>query len=669
MVVISLIVFVGFAGSTVVPTFAASCVQSANPFGSIGTAWGTPGAPLSAGPGQRDVPLTVSLLFYGPCTATASSFTLSLTQPLTSSSGKDSASAYSVNVAPDTILQETFYLNIEGNASLKTYTLPLSIVYHTSANSTVLDESISVSIALKGNVVLNFAPSTTILYAGQVNDLKVTASNTGSGNASSLAVSVTPSSQISVLNELSAIAELPAGDSSTQTLELYVPQSLSGSAASLSLSATYYNSYSASQTTTQALEFEVASVNPASPYVVAGALWGTSTSSPQPGDQSVPLVVSLQYMGTALVTDLRGTVALPSGFTAESGDSSASALISEVTANEGITMTFYVDIGAQVKPGAYVLDLSLTWNTATSSNLSESVALSPPAVGGQINPNAVSLSLSQLSDTVVAGVPSSITFVLSNDGAASIYSATFSVNVGSPLIVLGNSPSPPLTVVQPGKNASYTVEFGSSPSASLGVYGGTVTVTFTNLDGVQQSQTFSVGLTLTGSIEIVVQDETVAQTSSGVTVSGSLLNEGSSSAYYLQVSGTVNGASSAGETPDYVGEVDPNTPTPFTLTIPYAAPSSAQPHAEILLDITFQNSFGTSSATTSSSTESLESASQLFQSTGTSSSSGASNSGANLVRIVSYSIIAVFVIAAAVVAVVVGKKRAAMRPKKEDKVI
>ncbi len=669
LVAVFLILSVSLVGSEVVPTSAASCVQTGNPFGSIGTAWGTPGASLSVGPGEQDVPLTVSLLFYGPCTATATTFTLSLSQPLTSSNGKDSASAYGVNIAPDTIIQETFYLNVQGNASLKTYTLPLSIVYHTSANSTVLDESISVSIALKGNVVINFVPSTNILYAGQVNDLTLTTSNTGSGNATSVSVSVTPSSQVSVLSELGAIAGLPAGDSSSQTVELYVPQSLSGSTASLSFSATYYNSYSVSQTTSQVLEFEVASVNPASPYVLESAQWGTSTSSPQPGDENVPLVVNLQYMGTALVTDLRGTLTLPSGFTSASGNSSGYAAIPEVTANEGVTMTFYVDIGAQAKPGAYSFDLSLAWNTATSSNLHQSVILSPPAVGEEVNPDAISLSLSQLTDTVVAGTPSSVTFVLSNDGAASIYSAIFSVNVGSPLVVLGNSPSPPVTVVQPGKNASYTVEFGSSPSSSLGVYAGTVAVTFTNLDGVQQTQTFSVGLTLTGSIDIVVQDETVAQTSSGVTVSGSLLNEGSSSAYYVQVSGRVNNASSTGESPDYVGEVDPNTPTPFTLSIPYPAPGSAQPHAVVQLDITLQNSFGTSSTTTSSGTYSLESESQLFQSTGTSSSSGTGNSGANLVRIVSYSIVGVFVIAAAVVAVVVGRKRAAMRPKKEDKVI
>ncbi len=663
---LTLILTAGLAAWGSAPAYATTAC-GATPFGTIGTAWGTPGSPTSAGPGDRDVPLTVSLLFYGPCTDSASSFTLTLPAPFSAVTGKDTATVYQVDVAPDTILQETFYLNINSSAALKAYSLPLSINYQTPSNSTTSTESTQVSIALKGDVKLSFTSPTDVLYSGQLNDVEVTVSNVGTGNATSLDVSVTPSAQISTLTGPTAISELSAGKSVTQSLQIFVPQSSSGSTASLTFTTSYYNSYSTSQTSTQVLDFEVASVNPASPYVVEGAEWGTSSSSPKPGDENVPVVVSLEYMGTALVTDLRGTLGMPPGFTASDGGSNATASVSVVTPNEVLQLTFYVDVGSSVAPAAYAFPLSLEWDTATSVNATQTASVSPPAVGQQASPSPAPY-LSQLTNTVIAGTPSTVTFVLSNDGSASMYSVVFSINVGSPLVVMGNSPSAPLAVVQPGHNATYAVSFGSSPDSSLGVYSGTVTVTYTNIDGTQQMQTFSVGLTLTGSIQIVVQDETVSQSSSGLTVSGSLLNEGSSSAYYLQVGGKVDNSSSAGETADYVGEVDPNTPTPFTVTIPYPAPSSPQPHAQIELDITFQNSFGTSATSSSSSSESLESASQLSSNTGTS-SSHSSSSGQGLVTIVSYSIVAVFVVAAAVAAVVVGRKRAAMKPKKEDKVI
>lgn len=666
--VMALIVLAGFIGATVFPASAASCDQTGTSFGSIGTAWGTPASPLSVGPGEMDVPLTVSILFYGPCTVTESTFDLGLTGALTAASGKSSASTYEVNVAPDTILHETFYVNVAADAALGTYTLPMSVTFYTAANSSQLSESFDVSIALKGNAELTFTPSSTVLYAGQVNDLGVTISNMGSGNATDISVSVSTSAQISVLSQIPLVSKLSNGSSVTQDVEVYVPQSSSGSAASLTFSATYYNSYSYSQTSTQTLEFEVSAINPASPYVVESAQWGDSTSSPQPGDTSVPLVLNVEYMGSALATGLKATLGLPSGFSGVGGGASATTLVAAVNPNEALALTFYVDISSAVTPGTYEFGLTLTWSTATSSGLTESVSVSPPAVGAVTNPVSASLSLDQLNSTVVAGVPSAVSFVLSNGGPGSIYSASLSVNVGSPLVVMGNSPSPPLTVVQPGRNVTYTVTFGSSPSSSLGVYSGTVTVAYTDLDGVEHMQTFSVGFTLTGAIEIVVQDEVVSQSSTGLTVSGSLLNEGSASAYYVQVSGTVNGAAAAGESPDYVGEVDPNTPTPFTVVIPYSAPSSAQPHAMVQLDIDFKNSFGTSATTVSSSSDSLESASQLFESTGTASSSGTS-SGTGIVTLVSYAIIAVLVISAAAAAVLIGRNRAAKRPKKEDKVI
>ncbi len=667
VLLVSLFALAGFLGASVYPTNAATCIQSGTPFSPIGTAWGTSSSPVSAGPGQEDVPLTVSVLFYGTCTVTAATFSLGLSAPLSASNGKDFANSYEVNVNPGSILHETFYLNIASNASLTAYTLPVTIDYY-SGNMTELTESFDVTIGLKGNAVLVYTASSAVLYAGQVNDLTLTIANDGTGNASSVSTSVSASAQIGVLNQLTTVPELYPGKSTTEALELFVPESVSGSTATLSISATYYNAYSNSQTTTQVLSFESSQVNPASPFVIESAQWGTSSSSPQPGDVNLPLEVSAEYLGTAIISDLRASLSLPSGFAAQSGGSSASATLPSVSPNQVITLTFFVDIGASVAPGAYDFGLSLVWNTATSSNLAESASVSPPSVGSLPSTGA-SLSLYQQENTVVAGVPTNVTYVLSNEGSASIYAVSFSVNAPSPLVVMGNSPSPTLTVVQPGHNASYTVAFNSSPSSTLGIYGGTVTVSYTDLDGGEHTQTFSVGLTLTGSIEIIVQDETVTQSSSSVTVSGSLLNEGGASAYYLQVSGKVDNASANSESPDYVGEVDPNTPTPFTLVIPYSAPSTAQPNAQVELAITFKNSFGTSATSASSSTTALESASQLFSSSGTSSSSGSGSSGEGLVTLVSYSIIAVIAISAVTAAVLVGRRRAAMKPKKEDKVI
>ena len=53
--------------------------------------------------------------------------------------------------------------------------------------------------------------------------------------------------------------------------------------------------------------------------------------------------------------------------------------------------------------------------------------------------------------------------------------------------------------------------------------------------GTTHSLTFPVGLVVIGGIDLVVQDETVSQNTTSITVSGSLLNEGEASAYYLEL--------------------------------------------------------------------------------------------------------------------------------------
>ena len=68
---------------------------------------------------------------------------------------------------------------------------------------------------------------------------------------------------------------------------------------------------------------------------------------------------------------------------------------------------------------------------------------------------------------------------------------------------------------------------------------------------------------LSGSIDLIVQSETFAQNASGITVTGNLLDEGAASAYYSSVTGSINNSNAGAGSPDYVGEIDPNSPSPL----------------------------------------------------------------------------------------------------------
>lgn len=757
------------------------CQPTANPFEVTGTIWGTTTSPISAGPGDQDVPLTVTLIYSGPCTATTASFELKLPQQFAATDGLNHTTTYEVNISPDTALSETYYININSSAPLANYDLPVFIGYNTSYYESLFYQSTDAPVALRGAVALAFTPNVTTLYAGvlnnvtvsisnqgtgkatsivpsvstvsqvgilnrlsdlqslspnatvsqqlqiyvpsslagssvslsfsasyydaysvartltqtagflvstaqplasivfassvtslsagEINNLTISISNVGSGSASSISLSVAAPSQVSILNLLSFVPSLDSGAAVSQTLQVFVPSSLSGSALSLTFTSAYQDSFSVGHTTSQIIGFYISSGKPSSPFVVDSVQWGTSSLSPQPGDRNVPLVLSVQYLGTAVATNVVSTLNLPAGFTSQNGLSDLSVYAPTVNPNQSFVLTFYLDIGQGVEPAGYSFLLSLTWGASTPSTFSESVTVSPPAIGATTVPSTPSFTLSELNDSVVTGTPGRITFNLTNGGTGSVYSTGFALTVGSPLVLMGGSPSAPVSVVKPAESVLYSVLIGSSPSATAGVYSGTVSVTFTDLSGTQHTQSFSVGFTLTGDVELVVQDEQVTQSSSGVTVTGSLLNEGTGTAYYAQVTGSVNGAPTGNETADYVGEIDPNTPTPFTVTVPYSAPNSAQPNATVVLSVSFKNNFGTLSTSTSSMQTHLKSAEQLFLTSFTTTGGSESGSGQSLVTLISYTIVVVIVVSCVIGALVVRRRRSSGKPKREERVI
>jgi hypothetical protein len=177
----------------------------------------------------------------------------------------------------------------------------------------------------------------------------------------------------------------------------------------------------------------------------------------------------------------------------------------------------------------------------------------------------------QQNSTIIAGSQTAAAFQLANQGTAPIYSPTFSLAVASPLVLASIGSPVSMSELDPGKSVTFVAQVTSGPSATAGIYSGTLSVTFADSSGASHTQSFPVGFTLEGTIILVLQNTAVTQTATGFTVTGSILNEGSVAAYYASVTGLL-GANTA--TPVYLGEIDPNTPLPFSVTIPFAAPTA-----------------------------------------------------------------------------------------------
>ena len=151
----------------------------------------------------------------------------------------------------------------------------------------------------------------------------------------------------------------------------------------------------------------------------------------------------------------------------------------------------------------------------------------------------VSVDLIPKNITVMASQQSVVSFEIVNTGNTTMYSPTITIGVSSPLVIVANSTFAFNGAIKPNDSILFEATLTASPSSSLGTYSGTVSVKYEDQLGTQHSQSFNVGFVLSASINLVVESETVTQSSRALSVSGTFLNEGLASAYYAEVVGCV----------------------------------------------------------------------------------------------------------------------------------
>jgi hypothetical protein len=131
----------------------------------------------------------------------------------------------------------------------------------------------------------------------------------------------------------------------------------------------------------------------------------------------------------------------------------------------------------------------------------------------------------------------------------------------------------------------------NGPKTPEGAYICTLTLSYSDKFGNIHNSSFPVGVVAFGTILLVIQDEQIVQNANGVDVSGTVLNEGTASAFYAQVTANLTSSSNLGSATAYVGEVDVNTPLPFSITVTHS-PIESKTAGRVSLSTTYQNDFG-----------------------------------------------------------------------------
>jgi len=624
----------------------------------VNTSWGTPSSPTGASPGDRDLPLTVTFQYLYFTDASSVEALLTLPKGFSLYDGSNQTFATTTGgVSTNSVFQMTFggiFLSPSLSLGAYNFTLNLWAYLPGTGGSTILPENLTVSVYVEGSPNLQFSTSTPSLLPGQLDDIPILVTNSGSGNASQVSLSVSAPG-VSILSPLLEIPYLAPDNTTSIKVKAYVPASASGSALLLSVVATYEDPYGVQQSTSQTVGFYVSAAPASQLFVQAG-----DTSLVPGTTNNIPF--TLTNLGNSSIFQIQTTAAS----SAQASVLNQFPTFAELGSNASVTDSIEIYVSDSLANSPLDLTFSATYvnGQGVPGSFTQTVGLY--VTGSNSSLPGVVVSVSPIRNEIDVGTPSAVTFKVENVGTTSLGSPVLSLSVSSPLVVLQNSSyAIPNGILQSGKSVTFVALVGSSTSASPGYYPASVTITYLDQSGAEESATFTSGLVLVGTIVLVMQSPQVTQGNTTLSVSGEILNEGFSSAYYASVTGSVSGIEATSQ-PDYVGEIDPNTPVPFSLSLPYT-PSHSVLNAKILVSVTFKDSLGT--AGTYNSTIQTTLSPEL--SSGSGSTSTGSSSGADLFTILELGVVAALV-AMAVVGFIYVRRNRAKTPsygseEKEDK--
>ena len=237
-----------------------------NPSGSsikiLGVQWGNSTHVVSAGPGSRDIPLTVSMESFGnDCALSNIEGTLETYGGVSNFNGSIYSKYFIENANAYSIFNMVFYLNLARNLSVgqnTTLSYPIYIAWNYTGNSTErYTQELNVSLPLKGSPSLVFSIPYSTLIAGQTNNVTVQVSNIGTGYAYDINLPLTSSPVINLIRQAGTISSLAPGSDVNTTFLAYVPPTLKGEEVTLNLNPHYINPYGYNSTNSSTIELYV----------------------------------------------------------------------------------------------------------------------------------------------------------------------------------------------------------------------------------------------------------------------------------------------------------------------------------------------------------------------------------------------------------------------------
>ncbi len=241
---------------------------------------------------------------------------LDLPSGFTDTNGNSVSTAYvSGQVPSGAVLPLTYSLNIASYVSLGTYTFPIviswgAIIQQNPIESVALEQSTYAIVPIRGKVLLQFSSGEPTLSPGTVSSLPIVVTNAGTGNATSVDLTVTTSSAllssptVSVLSTPPEIPLIGPNSSVTTHVSVYTPQNLAGSSISLTIAGSYSDAYGNPHAISASVGIYVGSTSTTLLTITAKSLQLTPAAI-----NNVTLVIA--NVGTQSLAQIQVSVTLP----------------------------------------------------------------------------------------------------------------------------------------------------------------------------------------------------------------------------------------------------------------------------------------------------------------------------------------------------------------------
>lgn len=522
-----------------------------------GTVWGTSLNPVEVGPGDFNVPLTISIQYFGYYTATSIHAKLIVPNEFSNAIDENDPMAVAVNITPNSIFSLTYYLNISPNASLGRYVFPLRIMWNTTWEYNMIEE-FNVTVNLCGKVKLNFWTSNLYLNPGQFNDVIFIVKNLGDGEAKNLNINIAGPNQITIQETSQTIDKIEAGSIISFTARIYVAASLANQPITLTLTGSYKDAYLNSKIFSQSIGFIVNTIKMTEFRIIAKETYLNV------GEINT-VKVSVENFGNTILKNITIGITASPPLNLIENDGKIYLGTLKLNEKEDTTLKIYV---AQTSQTTSTLTFAVTYYDDTGNLKSETryitfllnttVKLSPISI--KVNPttliagkiNNLEITLTNEGNTIIKGLSTTFSFATSQITwlTPDIVQAE-KILPGESLVIQAKAYNPPTTITSTVLQAitKYYDESGAfyQESRSIGMLSQGIielkTVDMVTLpEQPAPGQIFSVTITITNIGTI---------TASSVTIIPQLPQE-----FRMFGSKSV-----------FIGDMQVNVPTTFTLSI------------------------------------------------------------------------------------------------------